>query len=107
MKIEDRKYWLKKLLHDKLTDDERATLLASEPVERQMKQQWEEAAAGMTDKQREELIWQKVCKALNGRVSGRRETFYKIYSWVASLLLLLGMAGTAYWALRRQEAVSV
>ena len=35
MKIEDRKYWLKKLLHDKLTDDERATLLASEPVERQ------------------------------------------------------------------------
>ena len=107
MKIEDRKYWLKKLLHDKLTDDERATLLASEPVERQMKQQWEEAAAGMTDKQREEAIWEKVCKALDGRVSGRRETFYKIYSWVASLLLLLGMEGTAYWALTRQEAVSM
>ena len=71
-----------------------ATLLASEPVERQMKQQWEEAAAGMTDKQREEAIWEKVCKALGwARIGAERDIPIRIYSWVASLLLLLGMAG--------------
>lgn len=107
MEIGDKKYMLRKLLQDTLTDDEQAALLASEPVTRQMKQQWDEGAGGRGDKQREEIIWQKVCRALDGRVSGRKETFYKIYSLVASVLLLLGIAGTAYWASLRQEAVSV
>ena len=56
MEIGDKKYMLRKLLQDTLTDDERAALLVSEPVTRQMKQQWDEGAGGRGDKQREEII---------------------------------------------------
>lgn len=101
MECEDKKYILKKLMQDALTEEERVALQASRRVARQMERQWDNAPDAVgTDKPDEATMWQGICESLKGNVLGKKVVFYKVYSYVASLLILLGIAGTAYFSSR-------
>ncbi len=101
----DRKYVLKKLMHDALTDAERSALNAAEAVEARMLSQWETAPdAAEADRADGADIWQRVLRRIE-RGSGDGAYFYKVYSAVASVLLLLAIGGAAFMALDMKENV--
>lgn len=96
---------LRQLMHDALTDDERTALNATDAVETRMRAQWETAPdAARADRADGEGIWQRVLKRIE-RGSGGGAYFYKVYSAVASVLLLLALGGAAFMALDREQDV--
>ncbi len=96
---------LKKLMHDALTDAERSALNETEAVETRMRSQWETAPdAADADRVDGAGIWQRVLRRIE-RGSGNGVYFYKVYSAVASLLLLLSLGGAAFMALDRKQDV--
>lgn len=106
MKYEDKKYILKRLMQDALSEEERMALQASRQVTEQMSRQWENAPDAVGIDHPDELsIWRNIRKGSWENVSEKRIVFYQLYSLVASLLLLLGIAGTAYFAFSEKTAV--
>lgn len=96
---------LRQLMHDALTDDERTALNATDAVETRMRAQWETAPdAARADRADGAGIWQHVLRRIE-RGSGGGAYFYKVYSAVASVLLLLSIAGAAFMALDREQDV--
>lgn len=101
MEYEEKKYILRKLMRDALTEEERIALQSSPRVMERMERQWEEAPdAAFEDRPDERAIWQNVCDVSWGQGKRRRMLFYKWYSVAASVLLALGVAGTVYFASR-------
>lgn len=107
MDYADKKYIVKKLMHDTLTEEERIGLQASLRVTDQMFSQWDNAPdAVRTDHPDESAIWRNICKGSWQSVSTQMIVFYKIYSVAASILLLLGIAGvTGYWILSEKNVL--
>ena len=85
-------------MQDTLTEEERLALQHSQEVERRMSVQWDTApdAAGR-DHPDEREIWRNICQGSWKDVEAKKILFYKVYSWVASVLLILGIAGVGYY----------
>ena len=106
MEYKDKKYILKKLMQDALTEEERIALQSSRRVTKEMERQWNNAPDAVeSDRPDEPSIWRNICKEVWQHDEGRKVVFYKIYSMVASILLVLGVAGTVYFALRDKANV--
>lgn len=106
MEYEDKKYILRKLMQDALTEEERIALQSSRRVTRQMERQWDSAPDVIgRDRPDEPSIWRNICRVSWQKAEGRKVVFYKIYSLVASVLLVLGVVGTAYFAYQDRTAV--
>ena len=106
MEYEDKKYILRKLMQDALTEEERIALQSSRRVTRQMERQWDSAPDVIErDRPDESSIWRNICRVSWQHAEGRKVVFYKIYSLVASVLLVLGVAGTAYFAYQDRTTV--
>lgn len=98
MEYENKKYILRKLMQGTLTEQERIALHGSCEVERRMSEQWHTApdAAG-EDHPDERRIWRKVCRQSWEDIAAKEVLFYKIYGWVASVLLILGITGAVFY----------
>lgn len=108
MEFEDKKQILKKLMQDALTEEERMALQASRRVEQKMFCQWDTAPDAVNaDRPDETSIWHTICKHSWERTKANRIEFYKIYSWVASIILLIGIAGSAYFLLSERNNAPV
>lgn len=106
MEYEDKKYILKKLMQDALTEEERIALQSSRRVTEKMEWQWDNAPdAERSDCPDEPSIWRNICRTVWQQGEGRKVAFYKVYSMVASVLLVLGVAGVAYFALQDRANV--
>ena len=106
MEYKDKKYILKKLMQDALTEEERIALQSSRRVTKEMERQWNNAPDAVeSDRPDEPSIWRNICKEVWQHDEGRNVVFYKIYSMVASILLVLGVAGTVYFALQDKANV--
>lgn len=106
MDYEDKKYILKKLMQDALTEEERIALQSSRRVAKEMERQWDNAPdAVRSDCPDESSIWRNICRVSWQHGESRKVVFYKIYSMVASILLVLGMAGIAYFGFRDKTSV--
>ena len=106
MEYKDKKYILKKLMQDALTEEERIALQSSRRVTKEMERQWNNAPDAVeSDRPDEPSIWRNICKEVWQHDEGRKVVFYKIYSMVASILLVLGVAGTVYFALQDKANV--
>lgn len=96
---------LKKLMHDALTDEERSALNTDAAVEARMRSQWDAASdAVATDRVDGEDMWQRILKKIERSGEGGAY-FYKAYSAVASVLLLLAIGSAAFMALDRRDDV--
>lgn len=106
MNYDDTKYILKKLMKEALADEERAALNDRKVVRHRMFRQWEEAPdAADRDQTDGSRIWNHIRKRLWSRAYSNQYLFYKIYSAVASVLLLLGGGSIAYAFVDREEPV--
>lgn len=106
MEYEDKKYILKKLMQDALTEEERIALQSSRRVTKEMERQWNNAPDAVgSDCPDEPSIWRNICREVWSHGEGQKVVFYKIYSMVASILLVLGVAGTVYFALQDRANV--
>lgn len=106
MEYKDKKYILKKLMQDALTEEERIALQSSRRVTKEMERQWDNAPDAVgSDCPDEPSIWRNIRREVWSHGEGRKVVFYKIYSMVASILLVLGVAGTAYFALQSRADV--
>ena len=93
-------------MQDALTEEERIALQSSRRVTKEMERQWNNAPDAVeSDRPDEPSIWRNICKEVWQHDEGRRVVFYKIYSMVASILLVLGVAGTVYFALQDKANV--
>jgi len=93
-------------MQDALTEEERIALQSSRRVTKEMERQWNNAPDAVeSDRPDEPSIWRNICKEVWQHDEGRKVVFYKIYSMVASILLVLGVAGTVYFALRDKANV--
>lgn len=88
-KTEEYKGLIKKMLTDRLSQEERARLNELELTERAMKAQWESASEQYADDRKEKYILNKVIQEINRKKSGRFLKAVHRYSWAASLALLL------------------
>lgn len=105
MEYNDKKYILKKLMQDALTEEERIALLSSRQVTQRMKHQWGNALDAVSKDHPDELaMWKNIRKEAWQDESTKRVVFYKLYSLAASILLLLGVAGAAYFALTERQS---
>ena len=87
MEYKDKKYILKKLMQDALTEEERIALQSSRRVTKEMERQWNNAPDAVeSDRPDEPSIWRNICKEVWQHDEGRNVVFYKIYSMVASNL---------------------
>ena len=108
MEYKDKKYILKKLMQDALTEEERIALQSSRRVTKEMERQWNNALDAVeSDRPDEPSIWRNICKEVWQHDEGRKVVFYKIYSMVASILLVLGVAGTVYCVAGQGECPNV
>ena len=93
-------------MQDALTEEERIALQSSRRVTKEMERQWNNAPDAVeSDRPDEPSIWRNICKEVWQHDEGRNVVFYKIYSMVASILLVLGVAGTVYFALQDKANV--
>ena len=102
MNYSDEKQMLKRLMRDALTPGEMMELNTRENVQREMLDQWDTApdASQSTDGTR---LWNRIYRRITGR--GREGLrFYRIYSAVASILLLIAIGGTVFMALEGDKA---
>lgn len=101
MNQNNKKYILKKLMQDALTEEEVAALNDRDVIKKRMGDQWENApdAAGF-DRTDGMHIWQYIRRRIENDRFGKTH-FYKIYSAVASILLLLALGGMTYFFLER------
>lgn len=108
MKQDNKKYILKKLMHDALKEEERAALNNDVPVKAQMFSQWETApdAAGFdqTDGSR---IWYCIRQKVWTNTHAKKYLFYKIYSVAASVLFLLSVGSTIFYLKEARKEVPV
>lgn len=92
---------LHKLLTGKLSSSAKQELLYSKPVERIMHQQWETASQENAFEFEPTRTYTKIQKRINQQLVA---PFYKVYSIVASILILLGIGSAIYMRNKLQPA---
>lgn len=99
---------IKKLIRDELNADEQVRLLQSRGVEEEMKSQWENLPdmAGR-EKIDGNFIWKQIKGETWERLPAKRSRFYKIYSLVASVILLVGFVGTFLYIANNEKDISM
>jgi len=97
---------IKDLMHGVLKDEEERSLLKSSPVSEEMHFQWNEAP-DMTrkDKVDSHSLWKSIKDETLNRVPAKKIRFYKIYSKVATVALLVSLAGSLYRFSSKEEAI--
>lgn len=89
---------LKKLLHTTLSPAEKETLLSRPSVDTHFRKQWADAPDfARQEKVDEHKIWVKIYNQIWGNKKKISGMLYKFYRMVASILLLLGLSGGAYY----------
>lgn len=105
---EDRKYIIKKLMQDTLTDEEQKALFDSPSMIRIQQKQWDKGMdLEFVSDPAAKRMWNKIGKKVWHNATGKRVVFYKIYSLVASVLIFLGVAGSAYFFFHEKELIPV
>lgn len=111
MTSDNKKYFLHKLLCNELTEDEKISLFNSYDVVHRMEQQWEKSAEMASDDlPNDRDMYKNIHKRISRIDSGyynRKTVFYKIYSLVASILLLLCITGITVIATKKGEVESM
>lgn len=103
MNQNDKKYILKKLMQDALAEEEVAALNDRVAIKERMGDQWENAPdAAAFDRIDGMHIWQYIRRRIEGGRPGKTQ-FYKIYSAVASISLLLALGGMTYLFLEKRN----
>ncbi|WP_106830814.1 FecR family protein [Parabacteroides pacaensis] len=89
---------LKKLLYTTLSPVEKETLLSRPSVDTHFREQWMDAPDfARQEKVNEHKIWVKIYNEIWGNKKKIPMILYKFYSIAASVLLLLGLSGGAYY----------
>lgn len=106
MSPKDKKHIVKKLIREELNEKEEAVLLQSHSVSGAMQKQWE-GAPDMARKDRidGQHLWQIIQQETWLRIPARKVRFYKVYAWVATVAILLGIAGSVTYLISREEPV--
>lgn len=93
----DRKQTIKKILGDQLSRQEEQQLLATPSVEKRMKREWHEVPdfSAIDEVNPDRLLKRIYQTAITGNLT-KRLFYYKMYSAVASVLLVIGI-GLAIW----------
>ena len=74
MEYKDKKYILKKLMQDALTEEERIALQSSRRVTKEMERQWNNAPDAVeSDRPDEPSIWRNICKEVFIKIWETRE----------------------------------
>lgn len=108
MNSDNKKHIIKKLIREELNTEEEMTLLRSHPVENEMTRQWNDAPdMSFKDNVDGNLILKKIQRKAWFRLSVEKARFYRIYSWVASVILLIGFTGSFMYMLNTQEPASI
>lgn len=108
MNEDNKKYILKKLMRDALAEEERALLNDEQSVKHQMFGQWENAPDAARSDQTDGIrIWVHIQEKIKDNYSVRRVLFYKVYSAVASVLLLFAFWGMVYWSMGKGDQVPI
>ena len=82
MEYKDKKYILKKLMQDALTEEERIALQSSRRVTKEMERQWNNAPDAVeSDRPDEPSIWRNICKEVWQHDEGRNVVFYRYIVW--------------------------
>lgn len=105
MKLAKKKTILKKLMQGRLNIQEESALNDIPQIDDLMRRQWDDMSKTYLpfDAPDEYLLWEKIQRRIQENGLGRNVVFYRIYSWVASVLLILGIGSTAYFFLSEQE----
>lgn len=93
-------------MQDALNEDERRELNNFGPAVKKMRLQWNTAPdAASTDLFDEYQLLKKIQQAVWRTHLAKRVFFYKIYSIVASVLLILGIGSVVYFLISKEEIV--
>lgn len=109
MKYTEKQDLLKKMVQERLTDEEEFKLLSYRPVTERMLHQLDYAEdTTITDKTNYKKIWNNIYDRIdNTRNIYAQIKLYKKYSLVASFLLLLSIPGTIYFtSIGNEESVN-
>lgn len=94
-------------MRDELTPAEQDTLLTSRPVADKMLTQWDASRDSATHNVRRGVrMWQQIRKETIDRQSMKKMRLYQTVAWAASLLLLFGISGAAYFLMQREAPTS-
>ncbi|WP_455628393.1 FecR family protein [Parabacteroides chinchillae] len=93
----DKKDILKKLMHESLNKEEETALINRPEISGKMLCQWDSYDGARFSEEDGSRIWGNIRKRINGKIS-KQVVFYKIYSLVASVVLVLGLGGAIYFA---------
>lgn len=97
MEQDYKKYILKKLMHDALTEEERTALNDQPQVKEQMLGQWENTQDATDSNQIDGIhIWNHIRREIWNNTFAKRFLYYKIYSIAASILLLVAIGNTIF-----------
>lgn len=104
----DKKYIIRKFIREELEREEEFDLLQSRPVTDEMREQWM-AAPDMARKDGADgrQIWNRIRQETGARLPARRVRFYQVYTWVATVALLLGLAGSVVYMQNKAETTPV
>lgn len=99
MEYKEKKYIVRKLMQNALTEEEQTYLSASKPVSELMEQQWENVEdSSSRDSSMESTLLKKINTTLDVEKNQRRRIgIYKCYSLVSSLLLIIGLLSFSYY----------
>lgn len=107
MNYDEKKYLLKKLMNDTISDTERDRLSSSENVTAFMKDQWDRVPNTVKEDNPDgSAIWNAINKHISHRIIHKNYFFYRTYSMVASIVLVLGLAGILLYAINLKPADS-
>ena len=103
MEYKEKKYIVRKLMQNALTEEEQTYLSASKPVSELMEQQWENVEdSSSRDSSMESTLLKKINTTLDFEKNQKRRIgIYKCYSLVSSLLYLLCMAVSRFYVCRK------
>lgn len=107
MNIQEKKHIVQKLLSGTLSDEEKAWLTQSPEMEQIWLQQWEHASDRSQEVNPEQL-WASIQQQTGQKNRSWKSYFYKWYSAVASILLVVALSGIAYlWNQRTTAPIYV
>jgi len=108
MKAEQHKNIIKKLIREELNRDEHTRLFHSASVVGEMQKQWKDAPdITRRDQVDGQHIWKIIQRETFFKLPAKKIRFYQVYSWIATVTLILGMAGIGAFLMNREEAVPI
>jgi ferric-dicitrate binding protein FerR (iron transport regulator) len=96
-----------KLIDDRLNPVEEDAVLTSPAVTEKMREQWDTAPdRAKSDKIDGSHIWKDIRRKTFRKIPTNKVRLYQFVAWAASLLLLLGVTGSAYFLFNKEKPAS-